>query len=101
MDLPPFGRYATGIFYLDKAHAAQSEAAFEALAKECALRVICWRTVPTDSGALGMVARGSEPFMRQAFVTGEQEQEALTRQVRTWVLKSFNQMSLKEIKMIN
>jgi hypothetical protein len=38
-ELPPFGRYATGIFYLDKLHHQQSEAAFARLAEECQLQV--------------------------------------------------------------
>ena len=36
---PPFGRYATGIVYLDRTHHQQSEAAFAKLAEECELQV--------------------------------------------------------------
>jgi glutamate synthase (NADPH/NADH) len=38
-ELPPFGRYATGIVYLDKTHHQESEAAFAQLAEECQLQV--------------------------------------------------------------
>jgi hypothetical protein len=38
-ELPPFGRYATGILYLDRTHHQESEAAFSELAKECELQV--------------------------------------------------------------
>ncbi|KAJ9598813.1 hypothetical protein L9F63_026652, partial [Diploptera punctata] len=68
VELPPFGSYATGIFYLDKTHHQESEAAFADLAEECGLQVLCWRTVPTDSAGIGVVARNSEPFMRQVFI---------------------------------
>jgi glutamate synthase domain-containing protein 1 len=44
-------------------------------------QVLCWRTVPTDSAGIGDVARNSEPFMRQVFVTGDQDEEILKRQV--------------------
>ncbi|GLG95437.1 NADPH:adrenodoxin oxidoreductase, mitochondrial [Gryllus bimaculatus] len=81
VQLPAFGRYATGIFYLDKTHHRESEAAFERLAGECALRVLCWRTVPTDGAGIGDVARNSEPFMRQVFVTGDQPDAQLRHQV--------------------
>lgn len=37
--LPEKGRYATGIFFMDKTHHADSEGLFEALAKECELKV--------------------------------------------------------------
>lgn len=45
------------------------------------LQIICWRDVPTDSTTIGQVARKSEPYMRQVFVTGDQEFEELNRQV--------------------
>jgi Glutamate synthase domain 1 len=37
--------------------------------------------VPTDNAGIGDVARNSEPFMRQVFVTGDQDEEILKRQV--------------------
>lgn len=41
------------------------------------------RTVPTDNRSIGEVARGSEPLMRQVFLTGDQtELDDLARQVR-------------------
>ncbi|GFG41054.1 hypothetical protein Cfor_06824, partial [Coptotermes formosanus] len=85
-ELPPYGRYATGIVYLDRTHHREKEAAFAQLAEECELqasvhRVLCWRTVPTDNADIGDVARNSEPFMRQVFVTGDQDEETLKRQV--------------------
>lgn len=39
IELPEFGRYATGILFLDKNTHKKAEAAFEKLAKECNLRV--------------------------------------------------------------
>ncbi|XP_046666504.1 glutamate synthase [NADH] [Homalodisca vitripennis] len=68
IDLPPFRQYATGIFYLDKIHHADCEAQFTKIAEECNLKVLYWRTVPTNSAGIGEVARSGEPFMRQVFV---------------------------------
>lgn len=46
------------------------------------IKVICWRTVPTDNRSIGEVARGSEPFIRQVFVTGDDpDAESLDRKV--------------------
>ncbi|XP_048484949.1 glutamate synthase [NADH], amyloplastic isoform X2 [Plutella xylostella] len=82
IDLPPFGRYASGIFFLDKLHHQDIEKKFGELADNVGLRVICWRTVPTNNASIGQVARNSEPFMRQVFVTGDIEDEVqLARQV--------------------
>lgn len=39
IELPPLGAYATGIFYLDKVHHSESEAAFDELAKLYKLKV--------------------------------------------------------------
>ncbi|XP_063220022.1 uncharacterized protein LOC134529642 [Bacillus rossius redtenbacheri] len=69
--LPPFGRYATGIIFMDKQHHLDAEATFAEIAAECKLQVICWRTVPTDNTGIGQVARNGEPFMRQVFVTND------------------------------
>ncbi|CAG2053616.1 unnamed protein product [Timema podura] len=81
VDLPPYGKYATGIIYLDKAHHRESERQFTELAKECNLDVLCWRTVPTVIGSIGEVARNSEPLMRQVFLTGNLDQQLLNKQV--------------------
>ncbi|XP_044268260.1 glutamate synthase 1 [NADH], chloroplastic isoform X2 [Tribolium madens] len=81
VDLPPFGKYATGIFFLDKLHHQESEAKFEALAEELGMSVLAWRTVPTDNSSIGTVAKNTEPFMRQVFVSvkGEVPDEELDR----------------------
>lgn len=81
IELPEFGRYATGILFLGKDTYKETEAAFEKLAEECNLRVICWRDVPTDGTKIGQVARKCEPYMRQVFVTGDQDNVTLERQV--------------------
>ncbi|CAK1604543.1 unnamed protein product [Parnassius mnemosyne] len=82
IDLPPFGKYATGIFFLDKSHHQDIELKFKELAESLGLRILCWRTVPTNNTTIGQVARNSEPYMRQVFVTGDiQDEEQLARQI--------------------
>lgn len=39
MELPPEGKYATGMFYLDKTHHAESEEMFAAIGLECKIKV--------------------------------------------------------------
>ncbi|XP_076386960.1 uncharacterized protein LOC100882019 isoform X2 [Megachile rotundata] len=95
VELPEFGRYATGILFLDKNTHEQVEDAFEKLAKECNLRVICWRDVPTDNTKIGQVARKCEPYMRQVFVTGDQDDADLERQV--FVLRKRSSHSIPQL----
>lgn len=68
VDLPDKGKYATGVVYMESLRSAETEKAFEKEAEEDGLKVLCWRTVPTDSTFLGNVARSTEPYMRQVSV---------------------------------
>lgn len=81
LDLPEKGKYATGIVFLESLKAKETEAAFEAEAAADGLKVLGWRTVPTDSMFLGNVARSTEPLMRQVFVApaNGQNEEAFRR----------------------
>ncbi|CAG9784837.1 unnamed protein product [Diatraea saccharalis] len=53
IDLPAFGRYATGIFFLDKLHHQEIENKFQELSESLGLKVLCWRTVPTNNSTIG------------------------------------------------
>lgn len=59
----------------------EAEKDFETLAASLGINVICWRDVPTNSDAIGAVARKSEPLSRQVFVTADLEGDDLKRQV--------------------
>ncbi|XP_035788808.1 glutamate synthase 1 [NADH], chloroplastic-like isoform X3 [Anopheles albimanus] len=81
IELPELGRYATGIFYLDKTTHEEAEKDFNALAESLGLQVLTWRDVPTNQEAVGAVARKSEPLSRQVFVTSDVDEETFKRQV--------------------
>lgn len=53
---------------MDEATHEEIEKEFEAVATSIGLTVLGWRTVPTDSSAIGRVARKSEPLSRQVFL---------------------------------
>lgn len=65
IDLPPFGKYATGIFYLDKSHHQKMEEKFGVLAESLKISVLCWRTVPTNNATIGTY----DPATESCFVT--------------------------------
>ncbi|KAK7108161.1 hypothetical protein V1264_015947 [Littorina saxatilis] len=71
--LPAPGKYATGMLFLDRATAKQAEETFAKYAAKYGLKVIASRTVPVNGSCIGQVARSMEPFIRQVFVTGEQD----------------------------
>lgn len=54
IDLPEFGKYATGIFYLDKSHHQEMENSFRTLTEGLKLQVLCWRTVPVNNSTIGI-----------------------------------------------
>ncbi|XP_055532181.1 uncharacterized protein LOC129722612 [Wyeomyia smithii] len=81
IQLPELGRYATGIFYLDKNSHLASKKDFNSLAESLGIQVICWRDVPTNQDAVGAVARKSEPMSQQVFVTADVDEDTFKRQV--------------------
>lgn len=54
---------------MDKNSYSEFESKFAVLTKSLGMNIIGWRTVPTDSSAIGKVACKSEPLSRQVFVT--------------------------------
>ncbi|XP_055629732.1 uncharacterized protein LOC129770731 isoform X2 [Toxorhynchites rutilus septentrionalis] len=79
--LPELGRYATGIFYLDKNTHEEAENDFNSLAESLGIQVICWRDVPTNQDAVGAVARKSEPLSRQVFIKADVDYDTFKRQI--------------------
>ncbi|MCG3175739.1 MAG: Ferredoxin-dependent glutamate synthase 1 [Candidatus Omnitrophica bacterium] len=69
--LPERGAYGVGMLFVsrDKAERDAVEKRFSEIAAEEGLRVIGWRTVPTDDSSLGPTARASEPHVRQVFIS--------------------------------
>lgn len=81
--LPEFGKYGTGIFYLDKDTHIESENSFNTLAASLGITILYWRDVPINQDAIGRVALKSEPLSRQVFVTANLPEEELERKVCT------------------
>src|SRR6266540_3758416 len=68
--LPKPGQYGVGLVFMpqDPPERQQCERVFERIVKEEGLKLIGWRTVPTDHDSLGATAKASEPFVRQVFI---------------------------------
>jgi glutamate synthase (NADPH/NADH) large chain len=86
--LPDAGQYGMGVVFLprDADEMASCMSLFEGVVEREGMRLIAWRDVPVNSDVLGNIARGSEPVVKQVFVTtgpqqGQVQQEHLERQL--------------------
>ena len=70
IDLPAPGEYGAGMVFLprDAVQRAQIEDLFARIVAEEGQRLLGWRSVPTDSSALGRTARSGEPVIRQILI---------------------------------
>ena len=70
LDLPVFGDYASGLFFLPVAveSRAACKAIVEQIVNEEGQRVIGWRDVPTDNSSIGPTALNSQPAIRQLLI---------------------------------
>ncbi len=68
--LPHAGGYAVGLVFLptDPDDALKARTVVEHTATEEGLTVLGWRTVPTEMGDLGQIAKGAMPLIQQLFV---------------------------------
>ena len=69
--LPKAGQYGAGLVFMprDPHERQHCERVFEKIVKEEGLKILGWRTVPTDNRTLGATAKASEPFVRQVFIS--------------------------------
>src|SRR5579863_7072740 len=68
--LPAAGEYGVGMTFLPvEPHSRlQSEAIIERIVRAEGLTVLGWRDTPINGGAIGRVARASQPYIQQIFV---------------------------------
>jgi glutamate synthase (NADPH) large chain len=78
-DLPETGQYGTGLLFLpqDSEQCELYVRMIEQVIQEENFRLIAWREVPTDSAAIGDIARASEPAIKQIFVAPQDSEGRL------------------------
>ena len=67
--LPENGRYATGIFFVDKSF--DDRTAIEKIADEEGLNILGWRSLPIDAKSIGNTALSVMPKFEQIFISGK------------------------------
>src|SRR6266542_437573 len=98
--LPKSGQYGAGLVFLpqDPPERQQCERAFEKIVKEEGLKIIGWRTVPTDNRSLGATARASEPFVRQVFIArGRSLKEDMAFERKLYVIRKRSANSIPQL----
>src|SRR5271165_6170774 len=70
--LPPPGTYGIGMVFLpvERQQRLLAEGILEKIAREEGLTVLGWRDTPVEAGAIGRIARGSQPYIEQIFIRG-------------------------------
>src|SRR5579872_4113193 len=69
--LPPAGEYGVGMTFLpvERHPRLQCEGIIERIVREEGLTVLGWRYTPIEGAAIGRVARVSQPYIQQIFVS--------------------------------
>jgi glutamate synthase (NADPH) large chain len=81
--LPPEGRFGTGLVFFpqDRQEAARCEEILISLANAENIELIGFRDVPVDNYSLGVVAKSTEPYIKQILLGAEYDQETLERKL--------------------
>jgi glutamate synthase domain-containing protein 2/glutamate synthase domain-containing protein 1/glutamate synthase domain-containing protein 3 len=100
IELPPAGEYAVGMVFLsqDDAEREGQGSSFESFVVEEGQTVLGWRDVPHDPQAIGWLARGEMPVMRQVFIRAAAgiDQDAFERKLYVIRRRFENQIRERE-----
>ncbi len=98
IDVGRQGQYGTGLIFLPK-NEAEANICLDVLSKyisEEGLALVGYRDVPVNNSAPGDIAKTTEPKIKQVFVKGYMEQDALERKLYT-----IRKLTEKEIRESN
>jgi len=83
IEVPSMGKYGTGLIFLPQIE-AEADACLNILTdiiKEEGLDLICFSDVAIDHAVPGDIAKTTEPIIKQVFIKGNLEQDALERKL--------------------
>ena len=95
-NIPSPGNYGAGLLFLPKNPADREacENILFSLIKQENLEIISTREVPVNSNVVGEIARSTEPYIKQVFITGDYEQEDLERKL--YVVRKLAEKVVRE-----
>lgn len=96
MPVPFPGEYGTGLLFLPQVEKErrQCEDILQEIITKEGLQLIAFRDVPVDNKVLGDIARRSEPFTRQVFITGDYEQDELERKL--YIVRKLSENAVRQ-----
>ena len=97
--LPAAGRYGVGMVFLpqDVTQRERLEAVCSSVVAERGLKLLGWRTVPTEGSALGATARHTEPVVRQLYVGASDNVKDLAFERSLFLLRKIVERRVGEL----
>ncbi len=94
--LPSAGEYGAGILFLPPNQADRDACIdiFAKLVKQEGLEIIAIRELPVKNDVLGEIAKSTEPYMKQVFISGNFEQDDLERKL--YVIRKLAEKQIRE-----
>ena len=89
-EIPEFGDYAVGNVFLPRKANQRffCESVFERHLNDQGLKLLGWRTLPVDPSVLGTIAKKTEPFVKQIFVSkSTQDQEDFEFNLKLYIAR--------------
>ena len=75
-NIPDSGHYGTGlVFFPKKKEVEKYTSIIEEIIKQEGLQVFSWRNIGVDNSVIGDIAKRSEPFIKQIFISGRSLQQ--------------------------
>lgn len=97
-NLPPEGRYASGIVFLSSVRedADLFVSLFEKKIADEGLTIIMWRDLPVDSSVPGDIAKKAEPVMKQIFIGAPDEIDETAFDFRLYKIRKQTEKAVRE-----
>ncbi|MCD6354979.1 MAG: glutamate synthase large subunit [Prolixibacteraceae bacterium] len=96
LDVGEQGKYGTGLIFLPK-DKKEAEFCTDILTRNIkaeGLKLVGYRDVPVDSSVPGEIAKTTEPFIKQVFVKGNLEKDALERKL--YIVRKLTEKKIRE-----
>jgi len=96
--LPGPGGYAVGMTFLpvEKHQRLQCEGILERILREEGLPVLGWRDTPVEASAIGRVARGSQPYIQQIFITRPPAMDEDAFERKLYIVRKRAELEVRE-----
>ena len=102
IDLPNEGEYAIGMLFLPREsdELLECEGLLEGIIAEEGMTLLGWRDVPVDHNCIGEIAKGTEPLIKQVFISRENRSvEEFERKL--YVIRKLAEKAVRQSQMHN